>query len=249
MSYILDALKKAEHERAIGQVPGIGSEHEPSARNGAGRWLWVLLAVLFVNAVLLVTLLWPNAAPTPPSGVVSGTVAPARSASRQVPAAPVPLPAPSNLSASLAATSPAFTSPETPVVSRPLSPMVPLRPLPPLPEPVRTDVVETPDGRSRYTDNARQDQSPVVVPVKPAGVNDNLPVWPQISGQLLSELNGSLHLDVHVYSKNPDERFVLINMRKYHPGEKLQEGPVVDDITPDSVILSYHGQRFRMQSQ
>jgi len=86
-------------------------------------------------------------------------------------------------------------------------------------------------------------------PAASAGVNNNLPVWPQISSQLLSELSGSLHLDVHVYSHDPAERFVLINMRKYRTGEKLQEGPVVDDITPDSVILSLHGQRFRMQSQ
>jgi len=65
MSYILDALKKAEHERVIGQVPGIGSEHEPATRSGPGRWIWLLLSVLLVNAVLLAVLLWPDASSTP----------------------------------------------------------------------------------------------------------------------------------------------------------------------------------------
>jgi general secretion pathway protein B len=53
-----------------------------------------------------------------------------------------------------------------------------------------------------------------------------------------------LHLDIHVYSDDPAERFVFINMTKYREHAKLEEGPVVDEITPDGVILEHQGTTF-----
>lgn len=53
-----------------------------------------------------------------------------------------------------------------------------------------------------------------------------------------------LHLDIHVYSNQPEERFVFINMSKYTASSTLAEGPVVAEITPDGVILDYRGTAF-----
>lgn len=53
-----------------------------------------------------------------------------------------------------------------------------------------------------------------------------------------------LHLDIHVYSENPAERFVFINMNKLREHSRLEEGPVVDEITPEGVILDYQGMTF-----
>ena len=53
-----------------------------------------------------------------------------------------------------------------------------------------------------------------------------------------------LHLDIHVFSYVPSERFVFINMNKYSEGDRLKEGPVVEEITPDGAILEHQGQRF-----
>jgi general secretion pathway protein B len=58
-----------------------------------------------------------------------------------------------------------------------------------------------------------------------------------------------LHLDVHVYATRPAERFVYINMRKYHEGAALQEGPTVERIRRDGVILNYQGLRFILPRQ
>src|SRR4029077_9458987 len=58
-----------------------------------------------------------------------------------------------------------------------------------------------------------------------------------------------LHLDVHVYATKPAERFVYINMRKYHEGNTLQEGPVVEHIRRDGVVLKYQGLRFLLPRQ
>jgi general secretion pathway protein B len=58
-----------------------------------------------------------------------------------------------------------------------------------------------------------------------------------------------LHLDVHVFATKPAERFVFINMRKYHEGATLQEGPTVERIRRDGVILNYNGLRFLLPRQ
>jgi general secretion pathway protein B len=58
-----------------------------------------------------------------------------------------------------------------------------------------------------------------------------------------------LHLDVHVYATTPADRFVFINMRKYREGNTLQEGPVLERIRRDGVVLNYRGLRFILPRQ
>ena len=53
-----------------------------------------------------------------------------------------------------------------------------------------------------------------------------------------------LHLDIHVFSEAPEDRFVFINMVKHRENSKLSEGPVVKEITPDGVVLDYRGTVF-----
>jgi general secretion pathway protein B len=209
--------------------------------------------VLLINAALLVALLWPKHAPDPPVPEVAERPVPPAVVYQPRSAPPAPVTPPSEASS---VAGPALTrqavAPEQVTASAPrraVPPVAALRPLPPLPEPERPDAVGTVTGAAADSGNhVTKNRVDAVSPAAESRYN-NLPVWPQISGQLLSELNGTLHLDVHVFSETPGERFVLINMRKYRQGETLQEGPVVDDITPDSVILSFRGQRFRMQSQ
>jgi len=62
-------------------------------------------------------------------------------------------------------------------------------------------------------------------------------------------LNGTLqltelHLDIHVYSDDPGERFVFINMAKHREQSRLEEGPVVVEIRPDGVVLEHQGTTF-----
>jgi general secretion pathway protein B len=93
-------------------------------------------------------------------------------------------------------------------------------------------------------------QAPDVQPVEEAGADINsLPVWPQIPGHLFQQFKGGIRLDVHVYSDAPQDRFVLVNMQKYRAGDQLQEGPLLDEITLEGVILSFQGQQFRVLAQ
>jgi general secretion pathway protein B len=57
-----------------------------------------------------------------------------------------------------------------------------------------------------------------------------------------------LHLDLTVYSPQPDQRFVFLNMMKLHEGDALPTGVRVEQITRDGVILSYRGTRFIMEA-
>jgi general secretion pathway protein B len=231
MSYILEALKKAEQERAFGRVPGIGSDHGRAAQPATPRWIWALVAVLVVNAVLLVVALWPDGQPQRAAG-------PAMQASTESQlAAPLPAPPAANIPAARAA--PHVTLPVPAQVPLPPPELVPLRPLsqpqaaPTVAEqPVVSPVPATASLRSSTPD-------------PPA----NLPVWPQVSGALFSQIGSSLNLDVHVYSDAPDERFVLIDMRKYAEGDELQNGLMVDEITPSGVVMVFRDQRFLLQSQ
>jgi general secretion pathway protein B len=53
-----------------------------------------------------------------------------------------------------------------------------------------------------------------------------------------------LHLDMHVYSPNRSQRFIFINMSKYKENERIEEGPMVEEITETGVILNHQGNRF-----
>ncbi len=53
-----------------------------------------------------------------------------------------------------------------------------------------------------------------------------------------------LHLDIHVYSDVPKDRFVFINMTKLREGSQLEEGPIIVEITRDGVILGHQGLSF-----
>ena len=74
---------------------------------------------------------------------------------------------------------------------------------------------------------------------------------PAIPGSALDQLRAGgilalpdLHLDIHVYSETPADRFVFVNMTKHREASRLQSGPVVEEITPEGVVLTYQGTRF-----
>jgi general secretion pathway protein B len=95
----------------------------------------------------------------------------------------------------------------------------------------------------------RQIQAPAVAPATIPPLSEAQPAQDEVlptpmdlaaSGTSLPDL----HLDIHVYSAKPAERFVFVNMRKYTEGQALKEGPTLERITSDGAILNQHGLRF-----
>jgi len=65
----------------------------------------------------------------------------------------------------------------------------------------------------------------------------------------LPDAGGDLRVDLHVYAKNPADRFVLIGMRRYTEGQRLPSGATVEQITPQGVILYANGGRYQLNRQ
>jgi len=86
---------------------------------------------------------------------------------------------------------------------------------------------------------------PVLISQDPSAVaaRDLYPTLQEVRASGSTDLP-ELHLDIHVYSGNPEDRFVFINMSKLREGSRLSEGPVVTEITLDGVVLSHLGQQF-----
>jgi general secretion pathway protein B len=58
-----------------------------------------------------------------------------------------------------------------------------------------------------------------------------------------------MHLDIHVYSARPTDRFVFVNMQKYTEGQALKEGPTLERITTEGAVLNHRGMRFLLPRQ
>jgi len=245
MSYILEALKKAEQQREIGQVPRIDSEHEPAAAGLSSRWVMIVVLILLINAGLLLVLFWPDG-----STGVSRSVAMSPDVSPGTRATALPeaqradssdiVPDPVTGAGVQLGRENAMVQPQPAVQAS--APLVAPQPVP--------QAIEVPSAAIPVVPPAELPPRPVSVqPPAPAQYARNLPVWPQVPAHIFQRLSGGLKLDVHVYSDQPKDRFVLINLQKYHEGEQLQEGPVLDEITIEGVVLSLQGQQFLVQAQ
>jgi general secretion pathway protein B len=82
-----------------------------------------------------------------------------------------------------------------------------------------------------------------------AGHDSNQPS--PVPATAIPETRGSpeLHIDLHVYSNNARERFVLINMRRYTEGQQLPNGATVEQITPQGVVVYQNGSRYQIDRQ
>jgi len=90
----------------------------------------------------------------------------------------------------------------------------------------------------------------VLISQDPASVpaSDQYPTLQEVRASGTMQLP-DLHLDIHVYSEVPKDRFVFINMSKLREGSQLAEGPVVAEITPDGVVLGHQGQYFLLSRE
>jgi general secretion pathway protein B len=82
-------------------------------------------------------------------------------------------------------------------------------------------------------------------PRTPSNPGSSLPPADELAGAGVPPLN----LDLHVYTANAAERMVFINSHKYREGDTLQEGPVVQQITPRGVVLEYGGRSYLLAQQ
>jgi general secretion pathway protein B len=224
MSFILDALKKSEVERQRQSMPGLMDAPAAPRRSRLPLWAIWLGALLTVNIVVLAVVLVRNGAP---ASTPASAAAPVKRAESAAPAAAKAAAAPEHFSPLDA---PPVYAPEIPVTSS------------------EDPAAAARSFAQRSAPHPLRRPDPVLVDEAPSENDELLPSISEVNltgAQALPEL----HLDVHVYATKPSDRFVYINMRKYHEGNTLQEGPVLERIRRDGVVLDYQGLRFVLPRQ
>jgi general secretion pathway protein B len=73
-----------------------------------------------------------------------------------------------------------------------------------------------------------------------------LPSWYELPQEFRNRLDLP-RLDLHAYSEEPQNRFILVNLKKYREGERLESGLVLEEILPDGMVMSYQGERFLVE--
>jgi general secretion pathway protein B len=259
MSFILDALKKSENERQRTVGPSLADAPVRVERTDRPWWAVAVAALLVINLGVLIVVLSRNhgdaankaSAPAEAESAPQ-TSAPAATAPPQAQAQPQrspperPTSDPSVRSLAEEAGSGSYNEPyQDPGVAPPdadaaLSAAANVPPGPSIVRPIEAPAVAPLESRptfpSRNPANAANAANTEILPTA-----NSLAA----SGTRLPEL----HLDIHVYSDKPPERFVFVNMKKYLEGQALSEGPTVERITPEGVILNQQGLRFLLPRQ
>jgi general secretion pathway protein B len=255
MSFILDALKKSEDER-LGQTgPNLAYAPTGSRREGIPRWVLVLSVLLLINLAGLIALMsWRQPAPEtgafqlPPQEIsiqepavrkapIDKTAVDTTPPSETQPAAEVATTTPEVAGAELPATGQRSAADQADV--RSLEYEAGTKPTRQLP----TQTVDDPGNQAAQPAvTATADPAPGIQ--EPGKSQERVPTLNELLGEGRLMNLQSLGLDLHVYAARREDRFVFINLGKYREGQQLKEGPMVDEITPQGVILRYQGVRF-----
>jgi general secretion pathway protein B len=243
MSYILDAIKKAEAERNLGAVPSIHAHpaFHPSGDDRVPFWkgplMWIALTAFL--AVLL-AFMWLRLEQRAPVTVIMPPP--------QVKLTPVPT-----------------THVDVPVVAQPEI----ADPAPALAE-VPVDMVSAPDRPLKHVSPARPTRDRTVEPalarppVSLVAQSAPAPIAPESTKAApslppagaavpaLNELPDHIQREVpplitggYIYTHNPATRSVLINGKLLHEGDQVAPDLTLEKLTPNGAILNFKGYRYR----
>jgi len=269
VSFILDALRKSEHARQRQTGPGLAEVPVAPAKPKTNVWAAAAVALLVVNLLgvgfLLLRRAQKEEAVAAPATAAAATAIVGGS-SGPAPANPtldVPPPtAGTPVTQSAAPARAPIDEPAGPGGRNPLADEV---------GGVSNDIdsssrsaaASAPAGPAAVVKNgtARRGGSVVYAPVPEAS---DAPYTPPSEQRAVEAIQpqpaampgadevaarggvAALHLDLHVYAPQPQQRFIFVNSRKYKQGDTLAEGPVVEQITPDGAVLNFRGSRFKL---
>ena len=254
MSFILDALKKSENARQRQIGPAMAELPRRRYQSDRPWWALVVAGLLLVNVGVLILVLARNRNEIEP--VATAAAAPvalgsgAQAARQLPPDSPTALPARGPL--------PTTQYEQAPVQAAPRS--VSSLADEAMPGELGGDGALL-EGASAAPPVVRPIQAPAVAPLSaaapaaraPAARGSNVEIGEMLP--TVDELAAGgrtfppMRLDIHAFSETPAERFVFVNMRKYSEGQVLQEGPSIERITAEGVILNQQGLRFMLQRQ
>ncbi len=219
MSYILDAMRKSERDRTLGEVRTVA----PEQRRGPGRAL--LVSGITIGFVLIGLAIWYGWGQIGSLNNSIRVTTPVASSGSQV---VIPEPSVARpMTVTLPASEQAMTASQTSTNNtKPASQISTTETRPPVSAPPTT-------VSSRVTISQPRDWR-------------ELPTTADV-GEKLPETLVQQRIGIHVYDRDPAKRLLLINGRRYVENQTLTEGTVIEEITPDGVVLNHRGTRFHKQ--
>lgn len=222
MSYILEALKKAQAERQLGSSPTLHAPTLQSVESATPArfskpMLWAVLGMAMLIGVLLV-LVWRPSAPavavaTPP--VAAASVPAPVAVVTAAPVAPTPLPAPvADLPQSVANLARAAA----------------------------------PDQATAQQATTASTPAPVSAPAKPAAVtaSDEPVVNLRDLPEPIQRSIPPVTVGGYIYSKNPSDRLLLVDKVLRHEGEEVAPGLLLEKLQPKEAVFNFKGYRYRI---
>jgi|WetSurMetagenome_2_1015567.scaffolds.fasta_scaffold123054_2 general secretion pathway protein B len=251
MSYILDALKKAERERDIKQVPTLMAAHLPGTK--LSKRPWVILGALAIcgGAALWFILLLQRTMNAPDPSLTAGEYG---SAPKELESSPSGATASSAMPAKPEIPSEKSAGPE-PAAPRAIVPAIP-RNFP---------AAKTIDGRrprqmAEWMAAAARQQEDDSEDNPPPEMMDRMQPRMRTSGRVtkaemsaaeeprdkpatLKEVLNEMTLSILLYDEDKAGRMVFINGRKYVEGDLVESAYLLENITLEGAVLSYRGER------
>jgi len=256
MSYILDALKRAESERDRGAVPGLLSQHGAARRDPAqtptSTPVWLLAGAALV-LLLLGAGLWrwlaptalpslPQATPSVPTANAELPVlatAPTTSAAAQPPAPTV------------ATTVPVTGQPTQALTRTPVAPVTTAAPAATstataaAPNKATLQAVTPPTATASPVVLAGPAPAPAAPKSAPTKDNNNVPMLSELPQSLRSQIP-AFSIAGTVYSESPTQRLLLTEIGVFSPGSSVVPGVLLEEIHAHSAIFNFHGTRFQI---
>jgi general secretion pathway protein B len=229
MSYILEGLKKLEQKRQQEEKPHhlltfqVNSAEKPPRPS---LWPYVLVAVLLLNAGILIWWIGPwrsteHGTPAPQSAVqkskpIAAVVPPVE---QKVQSGPVPAKGPQQSRA--ATETPTATAVKvTKETATPVAKETPVS--------KQTSIaVPAPPTKSKPAADGRI----VTLNELPPEIRNSLP---------------NLKMSAHFYSTDQQARFARVNDKILHEGETLSDGLKIEGINPGGTVFNYKGYRFQI---
>ena len=257
MSILLDALKKSEAQRRLGEVPTLQTNVSSDGSRGGPRRPWIAFALVLLSAAIMS---WTGIAQfsgvdtDPPSADQANASAVAGSAEAAADASPPPGTAEKprtgstgnrtrskNARAANPATTPVqdYAAPEdaheaSEAPSREVAHVeIENRTAP---EPVRA-TAPVADGQAATGAPVVTDQGTYST--------QTISYW-QVPPPVREEM-GEFRISVLVYSENPADRFLLLNGSRLREQEKAESGVVLESIQRNRAVFSYRNYLFHIQ--
>ena len=246
MSYILDALKKADAERERGAVPGLHTRQVTSVRSDAApatsRAAWLAVTIVLALGVIAAGLwAWGTARDVPLKHAPEPAIAQVAPPAPTTQSLPEPIAAPVAKPAAAPVAVPVPTSPARAAGAEPVAP----------PVVVSAPTKSAPSPAAVASAAATEKPLPAVAP--PAASAASASPTASYAVPLLSELSEELRRQVPaltitgvIYSDDPKQRLLVVNNRVLNQGSEAAPDVRLEEIGINSSVFSIRGNKFRL---